>query len=741
MAKGDIVSVTVNADGWSADVEVEDFSTGATYDFGTPVSGTANVTFTVVSQGYNSAGTLGTTTRTVYGTAAVRQTTPNQANLDESINGSSNLVFRMALSEYIYDDDDTGAGASGTAPTVTFVAGVITDAGGTPSTTESNATTDLTVTNNSTVDYPKAFGQWAMVPFQRFKTDPTLKFTANHRFGIARVEFTLEDESTNTATGNATSPTANQRTVSALYAEEYQASISLTGLDQDEELTANCVVYPTVGDADSVFDTNDQTVNADNTVLGQCDYTFYNDKSDSLDNYAVVDGLNGDDGTGVTSTTLATAEADPYLTIGAALTAGGNVIYVTDDDTSIDILGTAVTAPTDLSYMREVLPHPDNGSAVTLTYGAAKAYNTPHLKFSDFTIQKTAANAWMDGASGARYIWFHDCTTDANSTAAPVVSSFSYRSATCFLTDCTIDDANLFGMGKNFAARICHWMDGNDISSATSVPIKGPMRFVANTTDKVGIGTKDLGSTTGPLEDPLVFQFSEIYDYDGATVPAQFFKTSNCSIGISMIGNIIERSSGTNPNLQISADETTTTTQNVLLYHNTVAGERINFLYNDTGSTQTDHINASVKYNSFEEYNIKTDIFPTANANRVGNWPSLYGVGYIANGAENTLGFCNAYEGLDSSDIFGTSEAESGTSPCDPDYTDDNSVTGDGTGNGDYTPGASSDLLDQVPSGLAVLITDLKGNTRLDNGSGSIGAIEAGVDFVTGSLSLLGVGK
>lgn len=83
MALGDILSCRIRPDGWSCDVTIDGsgMAAGATYDFGslgTYPSDTSAPKFTlnVVSEGYSTDGisnvTLGTVTRTVYGTAVCR---------------------------------------------------------------------------------------------------------------------------------------------------------------------------------------------------------------------------------------------------------------------------------------------------------------------------------------------------------------------------------------------------------------------------------------------------------------------------------------------------------------------------------------------------------------------------------------------------------------------------------------------------------------------------------------------
>jgi hypothetical protein len=59
-AMGEIVSVTIRPDGWSADLSITGMSTNGTFDFGlgpqNSVVGTQKVTFWVLSQGFDSNG-------------------------------------------------------------------------------------------------------------------------------------------------------------------------------------------------------------------------------------------------------------------------------------------------------------------------------------------------------------------------------------------------------------------------------------------------------------------------------------------------------------------------------------------------------------------------------------------------------------------------------------------------------------------------------------------------------------
>lgn len=678
-ATGDILAVAFTADGGFADVTVEGFTTGASYDFGLGANNSplaAKVVFTVVSEGFNAAGSLGTITRTIFGTSVRRKDYPDElqgstgAGLTKSESTSGgNLTVRIALSDYVYDDDNTGAGKSGTAPVVSIAAGFVTNSGGGAQT--SAAATALPVTNSSTQGYPKAFGQWAMVPYQRFTSTPTLRFTARHRHGIARVAFSLSDGTT-TATAAATTETARQRSGSSLYATEFAAPVSMSALTQNIALTGNAVLYPTVGDADSVFDTSAVTANDDNRALGQCAYPFWCDKNNALTvtKYVATTGNN---------TTGDGSQGNPWLTIGKALTDGtGNDIEVAAG--TYNVLGSTVTPPASLGYFRVV--RTATGASVTLELDADRYYKTPHLCYRGFTIHKTAQNAWMDGETGARYIWFDQCNATADASSVSVVHSLGgYQSACSFQTDCTIANAESFGLNRNFGARIVNWYDGCVIVANEAVRDRTHARFVACSTEQVGLMGRDIGSTTGPFQDPCFVEFNSMKKFSAAdNAMLEFAALTSIANGLSLVGTACEVTGGPNQLLAISADTATTTTNHVLIVQCTLAGERANLGYNETGSTAYPQTLWRVEGNILENFNNKDDTFAPANGNRTGAQAVGSGVGFAGNFYEGAL-FPGEFLGLNSK----TGTTDGGI--IDPLYVDDqayNRATNTpGTGGGD----------------------------------------------------------
>jgi hypothetical protein len=139
--------------------------------------------------------------------------------------------------------------------------------------------------------------------------------------------------------------------------------------------------------------------------------------------------------------------------------------------------------------------------------------------------------------------------------------------------------------------------------------------------------------------------------YDGATIPPStnliYFSNRNflggtaISVGLSVAtnfngavvaNNVNELTNSVSvPIFSLWADSNTKASRNVLFWHNTFAGNRINVNYNDTGSAAVDRVGWSLFGNLGDDSNIKSDTFPTADAARIGNWASLFGTGLAGN--------------------------------------------------------------------------------------------------------------
>ncbi len=106
------------------------------------------------------------------------------------------------------------------------------------------------------------------------------------------------------------------------------------------------------------------------------------------------------------------------------------------------------------------------------------------------------------------------------------------------------------------------------------------------------------------------------------------------AVGAAIVCNLFEQAGTvTQPAFQVAADDSTATSQtsdNVILWHNTATGQRVNVAYCDTLAATPSRALWSMRGNLFEDGNIKTDTFST-NGLRIGNWPAVWGVGSSGN--------------------------------------------------------------------------------------------------------------
>lgn len=742
MAAGDILSATILATGWEAEIVVEGFKDGGTYAFGDLDANVSNakVDFTVVSEGYNTSGTLGTKTRHVYGTRVVQKAYPDQATANE-VESGGNVTLTIALSDYIYDDDNTGAGKSGTAPTVTIASGWYTDNGTGGSSAANNVATNLAVTNSSTQDYPKVVGRWAVVPYQVVK-DATfdLEMVAFHRFSesgkpVACVTFVTKEGATTKETITAT---AMVKSAAEDSLPCYRAQLTASSYTDNAVVTCDFTAYPWIGDADSVLAS---TGTAGLITLGSLPLVMDPDNDyagDANGPLCAVVSPTGNDGTGVHSTTYATAAANPYATIrgaGAALAGhnGGDgqgcIIYLTEGTHSV-IAGSGSCACTD--GWLTIQPAPGAAKAnVIIAPGSSYYIGVGKPRFYNLTIAPTSSS-YIGASSTSHPFWFDHVNMAAASQLA-YNYHFHGENGTTYVTHCTASNVPL---------------------AFTNNGIYGISPLTRNV-----VATQAYGPCDSLSYSPGCLLTSSYHHANTANISGGLYKfvrsnsivaycknlanADNSIPGLSGAGaydhcaaicNVVEWTGATDsstPNVSLWADGDTSADTNVLMWHNTIAGGRANLGYNDSGAATRS--NWSLKFNAIADIATKHDVFAT-NGAYVGAWSVLHGVGFRGNYVEDDY-FRNQYPWRS----FGIGSAF-GTALGSASYTDDNSAsTGeDGTPPSDYTPAAGSPLLNKIPSAADVVIPwDIAGTAYLSGGSAGAYSVGGG-GFVPYPISARG---
>lgn len=659
MATGDVLTVAVIANGGFADITFENLGTGGTYNFGLganndPATGSPRVVFTVTSQGYTN-GVLGTRVRTVYGTVRSRKpwsVAGAELTPQESTSGG-NVTVRVALSESIYDSDKTTGGTggnSGVAPTVTIAAGFYT-AGGTPN----NAATNFTVTNNSTLAYPRVIGNWSRsLNFE--KVGSTIRLGAAVFHGHAMngqqvdcVKFIAAD-----ASGDSQTVTVNAATIDATYGDavpviEHVADITLSSFtpnpaNQGDVGTFNFIAYPWIGNGASVLDTAGTTSGSTaGTGTAAAPSPYYGPLSfvcDPAGTYcpvvAVVDSTSGvDAGNTITAadTSAAAANSHPFLTIGGAYTAlrtyinttfarnncGGATIFLKDNAGGVNNyawMGTTVSASTRPQCVWTLTRYPGHSrSSVVLATQSGNRAAGELLKVVGIKITAESASGIFDTGTTTAYYVADQCEIDSATASRPMF----YRLGVWHMTRCLVRNFRQgwlnFG-AVNASPGLCR---GNTIDPAcTGLGSNNSFVILGN------LKTNTLAHQMGnPLTGSGLNAQNMVVAYNRITAantggPLLIGGTNVNTHGSAYVQNVLENTNNASPVLQIAADSTNTHANNILLFHNVVIGQRCSMGYNEYGATPWDRLNWFVKNNLCDDYNIKGDTFAgsTATATR-----------------------------------------------------------------------------------------------------------------------------
>lgn len=604
-----------NTDGWFVDLTFTGDSVGGTYDFGLGSNNetdNAKVVFTATSSSFDADGVAGTTTRTFYGTKVLREAYPNEANLQED-DSSGDLVVRIAVSDFIY---------AGETVTVDIAAGFHTDL-------VNGANTEvigLTVTNNATLSYPKTIARWATVPYQRVDSDFLIEVVAFNQFAkngkpVACVKFEVEDQSgnsvTHTATGmNISTLDFGDGSVDAEDVWTYSFTVPIATLSDQDVLTCNFEAFPHIGDASSTRDsrTTGDGVSPANENLGPL--PMYNDKGDTARRYAHVDPNTGSDGLQGVFTSEAAALASPYATIGAASAA------FTGTPSEIPIITLSAdnhnwTSVSGGSTLTWTLIRPSAGTPTI--FGAANAASSNvKLAFHGCSFNDNGATGQLRGSVSTSYLWVHNAP-DVNHTGLAAI----YQWVAQYWTRGQSATATAFRPFSSNRSPMA-LARGNAFNRANVGSELGPYMAVGNTGLQFFNNTN---TTTGAaVPQNTICAFNRRFDAQNENVIRIQDYNATATSGHAYVGNIVEvTGAGSSPAVAIAADSMVENTDNVILWHNVVVGQRSNLGYNDATAARGTRNNWSQIGNLHGNQNIKTDTFSSnPQSANILNWPWYY---------------------------------------------------------------------------------------------------------------------
>ena len=578
-------------------------------------------------------------------------TTITLPHSDEKSATAPNLIARISLSDYIYQEDSAAGGGSpsGTAPTFTAPAGFIVNSGG--ASQNSNVATAIAVTNNSTLAYQSVIANWAWPGLTLVQgASFPLRVVAFHNSGqqgrpVRVVKFVVSDAHSHTQTIYATNPTYDSSVGDAVPVVEYIGSIPTGTFTALDALTCNFTAYPWVGDAASTM-----TSGGTQPTPIPAPLSFVCDTALTYGQTVARVATTGNDATGtaVDIASFVPSTTPAYLTIGKAAAGigaynnsnhsrndvGGGIVYL--DAGTYAFTGSSNTyGGGNPATWITITANTANGATQANAIIGSGASNTAirdRMLFSNLTV--TASNG-ADVVHGANYVWFDNCVINTSHTDL-LDTNGSNIFTRCTITQLgqglrpfstqnspfTLIRGNTF---NGFAKAICPWT------------VLGNANTTVDAADGITFQPVIVGSGQ-PAPQNIIIAFNSLLGcfVNGSPILGSSFNTTSLTTGMALVQNIFENiyHSGASALISVAADGSTpgsTTASNVLWWHNLVTGQRQNTCYNDTTTNAPVRSNWSLKNNAWENVGIKTDTFATANGTRVANWPEVYATGYTGN--------------------------------------------------------------------------------------------------------------
>lgn len=581
------------------------------------------------------------------------------------------------------------------------------------------------VNNTSARAYPKPIAAWLNHDRERATgSNHTLRLAVAHAYArkgrpVAAVKFTLTDGTT-TVEQTVSTMTSTSYDASGLSVPHFAADMDLSTLMQGALLVVDAVIYPWVGEAFTISMDADSYPSPNLTT-----WRLLNDRTGAYGTaYAYVNAQTGDNTTAVVSETPTSAQGTPFATIKAAAAAiktfnavtfgrtndaGGGIIRL-EPGTHAHANFRADGVSTDIPLVIEGADPTARATTIFTDHGASTAGGTPYaLKLQNITIQKTGGSVILfDSGVGdmSGLLVTQDCVWDSNATS--YYAAWIYRVGRFQQINCSIGAGGDPRQGNQFSTEAKAVMALGCESCAGSITYialgcSGVETFVW----RAAFGAKP--AMAG------VFLGWNIFSNGTSTNSIVNVAQPIDARGFAFVGNIIESwGSTTNAALRINADSDASPTQNVVVHHNTIVGERANLLYLD--STTNVEKSGYVRANVFQRSNIKSDVF-ASNGGNTGNWSARYKVGWSHNVALEGANNASTYDPVSwLGEIPSSGEVHSIT----PLWQDDRSNSGTDTGDGDYRPLANSPL-PVIPAGLTGYPTDLLGAPALE-GVSRVGA-------------------
>jgi hypothetical protein len=632
MSRGQIKNVSINADGWTADITVSNFGLGgAQASYQLDPQAFAGLSFSVNGTGFTETGAVTEVVRNIVATRVLREPYPTQGDLQQTVSGED-LVVRVALSDQVFAGETLTLDARAGFVTLVSAQGTLVSA----------SADDLPTLNNSGLSIAQTapIAQFSTPDRQVVTNVLNVEVVAASMFAkpgdpVASVRFIVTDQH-----GGRVEQLVGTQAVSTWGADDarsilsYAAAISTDGLRDGDLLTVRAEILPHIGAAVSSGPSNGPN------PIGFTDQVFRLDKSGTFGRaYAYVDPEVAAGASSV-STVAAQAAATPFRTIGEALVAtqlfnAAQFGRANVDNAEIRLtegihtwIGSAVTAQSVIGRDSWVTITSDPATTrdrVVITGALDGRNNTAfadYVKIENVTLDRTpmgASTRPIANGDAADRLWLHNVTFDGNDHRAN-----SFLQGQVWVTQSDLND-----IGRAFASSGAipnvYKLRGVTADSATDTLISGHVLLGSITQNMI---TSLPNSPVLPTSSGSFIGFNLMTDSANATFidVARLHEVR----GIAIVGNTLTTGAAVQPAVSLSGDGHLHPVSNLVFHDNAVTGARVNVGYNDVRDQNHLKVLFSLEGNTLQQLNTKHDVF-AADTDNTGAWSVLYGVGFSNN--------------------------------------------------------------------------------------------------------------
>jgi len=599
-----------------------------------PGNGNA-ITFYLTSMGYDSSGNPTTVGRTIYGTKVLRLPYPLFNTNSIIAEQTTNCVLRIALSDFIYSRDSN--------ITATAIVGFFYSTNG-ASVTNSAAFTSATVTNSSTLPYPKVIANWTEVPHRRSGNELRLSATGFHASGrdgkpLAGMRFQSKDAHGNSVSQFVAQASIDRNQLDSVPVIEYFCNQDYSSFTNGDVITNYFQAYPIIGDSSAVCDASDG-VNPVESPYYRPLWTFC-DRLNRFTGVAIVSITNNAGSAGVVTTNGTDGAAFASISQAAkALADTNNAMYGINSAFGTirlragghSFVGTAASPPTTRPDTWLIITNMDGRDLCVITNGTGNGDIQDRIALHGVSILANEAFTF----SSCSNLWLHQCVLAVTNSSQDVIDGIGFH----FVTQCISSnwDQGFTQQGSQnttFALVRGNWIRGK-------LPVIHPYTVVGNdmrvTNVLAGLLSTSLSGIPYPAQNEIIaFNKFMGLDYAGSTITSFYGGSQNLTNGAAIIQNILENIRTNSPGTLdfLQADSTTGFGTNVIYWHNTINGERFSYGYDAINTIAHPRYQWSIYNNIWSDANTKHDTFTGdtdgAQGARIGGWPVLYGVSHVGN--------------------------------------------------------------------------------------------------------------